>query len=103
MKEIKVTLSDLGKPFAEYFGNLDFEFIKTNNLKKSLLCLAVCVWSSFIFNWENAIWENDLNIAKQKLGNWIADLQNKYQLKNMNEIFCEANKLYDGYFMPLIK
>ena len=96
-------LSDLGKPFAEYFGNLDFEFIKTNNLKKSLLCLAVCVWSSFIFNWENAIWENDLNIAKQKLGNWIADLQNKYQLKNMNEIFCEANKLYDGYFMPLIK
>ena len=96
-------LSDLGRPLAENFANINMQFVKDNNLEKSLLCLAVCVWSSFIFNCNLEGRGNNINEAKKILGEWIADLQNKYQLKNMNEIFCEANKLYDGYFMPLIK
>ena len=40
-------LNDLGKPFAEKIGNVDFEFIKANNLEKSLICLAICVNNRF--------------------------------------------------------
>lgn len=96
-------LSDLGKPFAEKFGNLDFEFIKANNLEKSLLCLAICVWNAFIVNQNHGGWESNVNVAKQQLNQWITDLQNKYQLRSIKAIYKEANKLYDGYFMPLIK
>lgn len=96
-------LSELGKYFAEKVGNLDFEFIKANNLEKSLLCLAVCVWSSFIFNCNNGGWEKNIEVAKKQLGEWILEIQQKYNFRNIKEIYAEANKLYDGYFMPLIK
>ena len=99
----KWLLSDLGKPFAEKFGNLNFEFIKANNLEKSLLCLAICVWSSFIFNCNNGGWENNIEIAKKQLGDWIIETQKQYNLRSIKEIYAEANKLYDGFFMPLIK
>ncbi len=96
-------LSDLGRPFAEKFGSLDFQFIKENDLEKSLLCLAICVWSSYIFNYENGGWEKDLAVAKKQLGDWIVDVQTKYGLQNILEMYQVANKLYDGLFMPLIK
>ncbi len=95
-------LSDLGSPFAEHFGNLNTKFICENHLEKSLLCLAACVWSTLIFNCDFGGWLTDANTAKKYLSQWIADLQNKYQLRNMQEIFAEANKLYDGLFMPLL-
>ena len=96
-------LSDLGKPFAERFGNLDFKFIKENNLEKSLICLAICVWSSFILNSGDCGWENEIDLAKQQLGEWIIETQKKYNIKNIREMYRYANELYDGYFMPLIK
>lgn len=96
-------LSDLGKSFAKQFGNLDIDFIKANNLEKSLLCLSVCVCSSFIFNWGHSLWENDLEVTKKQLGDWIVDLQKQYDLQNIKDFYKEANKLYDGFFMPLIK
>ena len=73
-------LSDLGRPLAENFANINMQFVKDNNLEKSLLCLAVCVWSSFIFNCNLEGRGNNINEAKKILGEWIADLQNKYQL-----------------------
>ena len=93
-------LSDLGKPFAEKFGNLNFEFIKANNLEKSLLCLAVSVWSAFIFNANFGGWENDINETKKQLFLWIKDLKNAYQIKHIETFFEEANKFYDNYFLP---
>ena len=96
-------LSDLGKPFAERFGNLDFKFIKENNLEKSLICLAICVWGSFILNSGDCGWENEIDLAKQQLGEWIIETQKKYNIKNIREMYRYANELYDGYFMPLIK
>ncbi len=96
-------LSDLGKPFVENFGNINLQIIKQQSLEKSLICLAVAVWSSFIFNRGIAGWENDLEIAKKQLGDWVVDISKKYGMQNILEIYQEANKLYDGYFMPLIK
>lgn len=102
-KSCEWLLSDLGTPFAENFANLDMKFIKDNQLEKSLLCLAACVWSSLIFNCNFGGWLTDAESAKKYLSQWIVELQNKYQLKNINQMFAEANKLYDGLFMPLIK
>ena len=96
-------LNDVGVPFTENFGKLNIQFINDNCLKKSLLCLAVCVWSAFIFNCNFGGWENNINIAKQQLADWILDIQKKYNLQNIKDFYKEANKLYDGYFMPLIK
>ena len=97
-------LNDLGKPFAEKIGNVDFEFIKANNLEKSLICLAICVWNAFISNCNFGGWENDINKAKQTLQNWIKELSQQYKnLRTMKAIYKQANKLYDGFFMPSIK
>ena len=90
-------LSDLGKSFASKFGNLDFEFIKANNLEKSLLCLAVCVWSSFIFNWGHPLSESSIEVAEKQLAEWIIDLQKQYNLRSIKAIYKEANKLYGGF------
>ena len=65
--------------------------------------MAICVWNAFIVNQNHGGWESNVNVAKQQLNQWITDLQNKYQLRSIKAIYKEANKLYDGYFMPLIK
>lgn len=75
----------MGKPFAEKIGNVDFEFIKANNLEKSLICLAICVWNAFISNCNFGGWENDINKAKQTLQNWIKELSQQYKNHTNNE------------------
>ena len=65
-----------------------------------MLCLAVSVWSAFIFNANFGGWENDINETKKQLFLWIKDLKNIYQIKHIETFFEEANKFYDNYFLP---
>ena len=82
---------------------MNLEFIRKNGLKKQFLCVALCVWSAFIFNYGTGVWDKNLTEAKQLINECIQYLRNEYNLQNMLDIAHEANKLYDGLFMPLIK
>lgn len=92
-----------GANFGENYTYLNLEFIRKNGLKKQFLCVALCVWSAFIFNYGTGVWDKNLTEAKQLINECIQYLRNEYNLQNMLDIAHEANKLYDGLFMPLIK